>query len=76
MTDNVESLNELAREINAGLVRLGRANWRREFNAKLWACNRDKALALIGEYRDKLIRLAGAAGWDEIEQLLFSPLQS
>ncbi len=76
MVENLQSLNELAREINAALVRVGRAGWRREFNARLWACNRDKGLALIAEYRQRLIDLVGARGWEETTQQLFSPLRS
>ena len=76
MVENVQSLNELAREINAALVRVGRAGWRREFNAKLWACNYDRAFALIVEYREKLTALVGSQGWDEASQQLFSPLRS
>ena len=76
MVENLQSLSELAREINAALVRVGRAGWRREFNAKLWACNYDKALALIIEYREKLTALVGSQGWDETSQQLFSPLRS
>ena len=76
MGDNAESLTDLAREINAALVRLGKANWRREFNARLWACNSDRAIALINEYHERLVRLADTAGWDETIQYLFSPLRS
>jgi len=76
MAENLQSINELAREINAALVRVGRANWRREFNARLWACNRDRALALIAEYRQRLTALVGARGWEETSEQLFSPLRS
>ena len=76
MAENMQSLSELACEINAALVRVGRAGWRREFNARLWACNRDRAFALIVEYREKLTALVGSQGWDETSQQLFSPLRS
>ncbi len=75
MAENLQSISELAREINAALVRVGRAGWRREFNARLWSCNRAKALALIAEYRQRLTALVGASGWDETAQQLFSPLR-
>ena len=76
MAEKIESIVELALEINNALVRLGRSNWRREFNTKLWSCNRDKALSLIDEYHDRLVRLARSTGWGEAEQQLFSPLKS
>jgi hypothetical protein len=76
MAENLQSLSELAREMNAALVRAGRASWRREFNARLWACNRDRALALIAEYRQRLTSLVEARGWDETSEQLFSPLRS
>lgn len=70
-----ESLTDLAREVNTALVKLGKANWRREFNEKLWACNRSAALALIAQYRAMLARLAEAAGWEDFQQTL-SPIRS
>ncbi len=70
------SLNELAREINGALVRLGKSNWRRQFNIQLWSCNRERAYELINAYHDRLVRLARASGMDEAEQHLFTPLQS
>jgi hypothetical protein len=76
MAEQIESLTELSREINVALVRLGKSSWRREFNTKLWSCNQDKALALINEYHDRLVRLARSIGWDEAEQQLFMPLPS
>jgi hypothetical protein len=76
MAETIESLTELAREINVALVRLGKSNWRREFNTRLWSCNRDKAIALINEYHDRLVRQARSVGWDETEQQLFMPLPS
>ncbi len=51
MTEKSENLSELAGEINATLVKVGHAEWRREFNSRLWACNRDHAFSLITEYR-------------------------
>jgi hypothetical protein len=71
-----ETLTDLARDINGALVRLGKSNWRREFNARLWSCNRDKALDLINEYHDRLVRLARSRGWDETDRELFTPLRS
>jgi hypothetical protein len=76
MAEEVESLTELAREINVALVRLGKSSWRRDFNTKLWSCNRDRAIALINEYHNQLVRLARTLGWDENEQQLFMPLQN
>jgi hypothetical protein len=51
MVEKSKTLSELAGEINVTLVKIGRASWRREFNSKLWACNRDRAFSLIREYR-------------------------
>ena len=51
MAEQSKTLNELAGEINVALVKVGRASWRREFNSRLWACNRDRAFLLINEYR-------------------------
>ena len=51
MAEKSKTLSELASEINVTLVKVGRASWRREFNSKLWACNRDRAFSLINEYR-------------------------
>jgi len=70
------SLSDLAREINGALVRLGKSNWRRQFNIQLWSCNRERALELINAYHDRLVRLAHTSGMDEEEQHLFSPLRS
>jgi hypothetical protein len=70
------SLNDLAREINGALVRLGRSNWRRQFNIQLWSCNRERAIELINAYHDRLVHLARASGMDEEEQYLFTPLRS
>jgi hypothetical protein len=74
MAEKIESLTELAQEINVALVRLGKSNWRRDFNTRLWSCNRDKAIALINEYHDRLVYLARSIGWDDTEQQLFMPL--
>ena len=76
MDENLQSLSELASEINAAMVRVGKPGWRREFNARLWSCNRDRALALIAEYRQRLTAIVGASEWDEASQQLFSPLRS
>ena len=57
MAEQLQTLSDLAREINTTLVKVGRANWRREFNSRLWACNRERALALIAEYREFLSKL-------------------
>jgi hypothetical protein len=76
MAEKSETLTELACDINGALVKLGKADWRREFNARLWSCNRDKAIALINEYHDSLVRLALSSGWKKSEQELFSPLRS
>jgi predicted glycosyl hydrolase (DUF1957 family) len=70
------SLSDLAREINGALVRLGKSNWRRQFNIQLWSCNRERALELINAYHDRLVRLARNSGLDETDQHLFSPLRS
>jgi hypothetical protein len=64
MVETAQSLSELARDMNMALVRVGRASWRREFNARLWACNRDKAFELIGEYRKKIVSLISSQGQD------------
>ncbi len=43
----------------------GRASLRREFNLRLWACNRERALAVIDEYCEVLahiLRSRGLAG--------------
>ena len=66
------SLRELAEEVNLALVRMGHANWRREFNARLWACSRDRAIALINEYRHRLVELSGAAISEEMVRQRFS----
>jgi hypothetical protein len=69
MVDN-QSLFELACEMNRALVKAGRPNWRREFNARLWSCNRDRALDLIAEYRQKVLVLIGPRNWDEASRQL------
>jgi hypothetical protein len=76
MAEKIELLIELSREINNALVRLVKSNRRREFNTELWSCNYEKALVLISEYHDRLVRLARSVGWDETELQLFSPLKS
>jgi hypothetical protein len=57
MAEQLQTLSDLAKEINYTLVKVGRASWRREFNSRLWACNRERALALIAEYREFLSKL-------------------
>jgi hypothetical protein len=76
MAEKIESLVKLSSEINNALVRLGKSNWRREFNTELWSCNYEKALGFINEYHERLVRLARSVGWDETEEQLFSPLKS
>ena len=66
------SLRDMADEVNVALVRTGHADWRREFNARLWACSRDRALALIGEYRRRVVGLSGYTISDELIRQLFS----
>jgi hypothetical protein len=72
MAESLESLAQLAREINAALVRVGRADWRREFNVRLWSCNRDRAVALTAEYRAKLMKAVVNQGLDQASQKLLS----
>ena len=57
MVEQPQTLSDLAKEINVTLVKVGCANLRREFNSKLWACNRDRAFRLITEYRRALADL-------------------
>jgi hypothetical protein len=64
MDESLESLAQLAREINTALVKVGRADWRREFNVRFWACNRDRAVALGAEYRARLMKLVVSRGLD------------
>jgi len=70
------SLSDLAHEINGALVRMGKSNWRRQFNIQLWSCDRERAFELINAYHDRLFRLARTSGMYEEEQHLFSPLRS
>jgi hypothetical protein len=72
MAESLESLAQHAREINAALVRVGRADWRREFNVRLWSCNRDRAVALTAEYRAKLMKAVVNQGLDQASQKLLS----
>jgi hypothetical protein len=72
MAENLDSLAQLAREINAALVKVGRADWRREFNVRLWSCNRDRAFALTAEYRAKLMKAVVNRGLDQTGQGLLS----
>ncbi len=75
MDESLESLAQVAREINTALVRVGRADWRREFNVRLWACNRDRAIALIEEYRARLMRLVVSRSLDQTSEGMLSPLR-
>jgi hypothetical protein len=75
MDEGLESLAQLAREINSALVRVGRADWRREFNVKFWSCNRDRALALAAEYRVKLLKAVANPGLDRASDGLLSPVR-
>jgi hypothetical protein len=75
MDEGLESLTQLAREINNALVKVGKADWRREFNVKLWSCNRDRALALAAEYRAKLLKMVVSRGLEEANNPLLSPLR-
>ncbi len=70
------SLSELSGDINKALVRMGKSSWRREFNTRLWSCNRENALKIIREYHDRLVRLARTNGWDEADLHLSSSLRS
>jgi hypothetical protein len=72
MAESIESLAQLAREINTALVRVGRADWRREFNVRFWSCNRDRALALAAEYRAKLMRVIVSQGLDQTSDRLLT----
>ncbi len=74
MAEQLQSLNELARQINAALVKVGRASLRREFNARLWACNRERAMAVIDEYREILADMVVSRGSGELASL-FTPLK-
>ena len=65
MAEQPQSLRELALEINTALAKAGRASRRREFNARLWACNGERALALIGTYRKMLAEIMDARGPEE-----------
>jgi hypothetical protein len=75
MDESLESLAQIGREINAAMVRVGRADWRREFNVRLWSCNRDRALALTAEYRAKLMRLVASRGLDQARDGMLSPVR-
>lgn len=72
VSEDLRSLRDLAHEMNAAMVKAGRASWRRQFNAKLWACNRDRALALIAEYRERLASLSGPGTLDDMVVEKFS----
>ncbi len=76
MAETPMSVNELAREINLALARVGKPDWRREFNTKLWSCSRDRALEVIAEYRYRLMGLMVAQGWDESSTRLVSAARS
>lgn len=54
MAEQLQSLSDLARQINVALVETGHAGLRRDFNIRLWACGHDRAIALIDEYRDMM----------------------
>jgi hypothetical protein len=69
MAEN-RSLFELASEMNRTLVKAGRPNWRREFNARLWSCSRDRALDLMAEYRQRVLAIIGPHNWDEVSRRL------
>lgn len=66
------SLRDLADDINRALVRSGHADWRRDFNARLWACSGERAMALIKEYREKLVGFSGATVSDDLIRQLFA----
>jgi hypothetical protein len=66
------SLRDLAEEVNRALVKAGHADWRREFNARLWACSGDRALSVIKEYRRRVLGLSGYAVSDDLIRQLIS----
>jgi hypothetical protein len=76
MAETLKSLNEIAREMNAAFVKAGKPDWRREFNTRLWACNRDSALKVIEEYRGRLGDVAKAFYWRDGERRLVSSQRS
>ena len=75
MVEQLQSLTELAHQINLALVKAGCAGLRREFNEKLWACNRERALALIVEYRKALVNSLVSTGSGDLAASLSTPLK-
>jgi len=69
---NNQSLFDLACEMKRTLVKAGRPNWRREFNARPWPCNRERALDLVPEYRQKVLVLIGPRNRDEASRQILT----